>query len=142
MSLLLEYGNSNLRRGFPPVRRPYGIGLGPTIQPPQSKILRLLSLHLPQKNFLHWLISQSMFIARTEILDTYGQPEPISYLEVGFSPLAIFLALLFGSGMVLAMISNGFRKLKPGGLVGNNSLAIAATCQTPEEDVDAQLKRV
>jgi hypothetical protein len=75
---------------------------------------------------LHWLISQSMFIARTEILDTYGQPEPISYLEVGFSPLAIFLALLFGSGMVLGMILNGFRKLEPGVLVETNSLAIAA----------------
>ncbi len=27
-------------------------------------------------------------------------------------------------------------------LVGNNSLAIAAACQRPEKDADAQLKRV
>jgi hypothetical protein len=74
-----------------------------------------------------------MFIARTEILDTYGQPEPISYLEVGFSPLAILLTLLFGSGMVTGMILNGFRMLKPGVLVGNNSLAIAAACQRSEK---------
>jgi hypothetical protein len=91
---------------------------------------------------LHWLISQSLFIARTEVLDTYGQPESISFMEVGYSPLAILLALLFGSGMVLGLILNGLRKLKPCVLVGNNSLAIAAACQRPEKDVDAQLKKV
>lgn len=91
---------------------------------------------------LHWLISQSLFIARTEILDTYGQPEEISYMKVGYSPLAILLALLFGSGMVLGMILNGVRKLRPCVLVGNNSLAIAAACQRPEKDVEAQLRRV
>jgi hypothetical protein len=91
---------------------------------------------------LHWLISQSLFIARTEILDTYGQPEEISYMEVGYSPLAILVGLLFGSGMVLGLILNGLRKLRQCVLVGNNSLAIAAACQRPEKDVDAQLKRV
>jgi hypothetical protein len=93
-------------------------------------------------SLLHWLISQSLFIARTEILDTYGQPESISYMEVGYSPLAILLALLFGSGMVLGLVLNGSRKLRPCVLVGNNSLAIAAACQRPEKDVDAQLRRV
>ncbi|PMD21179.1 hypothetical protein NA56DRAFT_133898 [Hyaloscypha hepaticicola] len=223
VSLLLEYGNSNLRKGFPQVLRPYSIGFGaynsaatinifktsitsPTAEQFASNSL-LLSLvtvaNLPQvivsclyfahntvytsmvsadefsrfsshrkalrttdprgeqistcwlslpwmyalpialsSSVLHWLISQSMFIARTEILDTYGQPGPISYLDVGFSPLAILLALLFGSGMVLGMILNGFRKLKPGVLAGNNSLAIAAACQRPEKEVYVQLKRV
>ena len=51
---------------------------------------------------LHWLISQSLFISRTEVLDTYGQAEQISYMEVGYSPLAILLATLFGSAMVKA----------------------------------------
>jgi hypothetical protein len=44
--------------------------------------------------------------------------------------------------MVLDLILNGFRKLKPCVLVGNNSLVIAAGCQRPARDVDAQLKRV
>jgi len=91
---------------------------------------------------LHWLISQSLFVARTEILDTYGNPEPISYMEVGYSPLAILVSLLFGSGMVLAMILNGFRKLKGGVLVGNNSLAISAACHRSTDDIGAELKRV
>ncbi|EPE31687.1 hypothetical protein GLAREA_12443 [Glarea lozoyensis ATCC 20868] len=91
---------------------------------------------------LHFLISASLFIARTEILDPSNAIEPISYMQVGYSPLAILLAVIFGSLMVLAMILNGFRKLDPGLLVGNNSLAIAAACQRPEWDSDAHLRAV
>lgn len=91
---------------------------------------------------LHWLISQALFLSRTEILDTYGQTEENSYMEIGYSPLAILLALLFGLGMVVAMILNGLRKLTSGVLVGNNSLAIAAACHRPKGDEDAYLKRV
>ena len=91
---------------------------------------------------IHYLISQSLFIARTEVLSPLGKVEEVSYMEVGYSPLAILLALLFGSGMVTAMILNGFRKLKPCILVGNNSLAIAAACQRPEGDEGAHLRKV
>ncbi|KAH7348829.1 hypothetical protein BKA65DRAFT_501524 [Rhexocercosporidium sp. MPI-PUGE-AT-0058] len=91
---------------------------------------------------LHWLISQSLFISRTEVLDTLGEPEPISYMNVGYNPLAILLALLFGVAMVLVMILNGFKKLTEGSiLVGNNSLAIAAACQR-EKDEGAEKRKV
>jgi hypothetical protein len=63
-------------------------------------------------------------------------------MEVAYSPLAILIAVLFGSAMVLGMIANGARKLNGGILVGNNSLAIAAACQRPEKDHDAYLKPV
>jgi hypothetical protein len=92
---------------------------------------------------LHWLISQSLFIARTEVLSTTGAPEPLSYMEVGYSPLAILLSVLFGSCMVLAMLINGARKL--GGdsvLVGGNSLAIAAACRREEEEEGLERLRV
>ncbi|KAH9206756.1 hypothetical protein DL95DRAFT_396674 [Leptodontidium sp. 2 PMI_412] len=93
-------------------------------------------------SILHWLISQSLFISRTEILDTYGEPEPLSYMNVGYNPLAILIALLFGVMMVLAMILNGFRKLTDGSvLVGNNSLAISAACQR-EKDEGAEKRKV
>jgi hypothetical protein len=88
---------------------------------------------------LHWLISQSIFIARTGNLDTHGQPEPILYLEVGFSTLEILRALLFASDMVSGTILNGFRKLKPGVQVGDK---ITAACQSPKKDIDAQVRRV
>ncbi|KAL2064650.1 hypothetical protein VTL71DRAFT_3788 [Oculimacula yallundae] len=97
---------------------------------------------------LHWLISQSLFVSRTEVLDARGEPEPLSYMNVGYNPLAILLALLFGVSMVLAMILNGFKKLAEGStLVGNNSLAISAACQRDgldegDWDVGAEKKRV
>lgn len=88
------------------------------------------------------MISQSLFVARTEILDTYGAPESISYMEIGYSPIAILTSLLFGSAMVLGMVLNGYRKLRPCILVGNNSLAIAAACHRPAEEVRGHLKKV
>jgi hypothetical protein len=88
-----------------------------------------------------WLISQSLFVARTEILNTRGEPEQISYMDVGYSPLAVLIALLFGSGMVIAMILNGFMKLNPCVLVGNHSLAIAAACHRPDGDDGCEARR-
>lgn len=93
-------------------------------------------------SMLHWLISQFMSKARTDILDTYSQPP--TRLVSGSLVLSTgdLAALLFGSGMVLGMVLNGFRKLKPGVLVGNNSLAITAACQSPKKEIDAQVRRM
>ena len=44
--------------------------------------------------------------------------------------------------MVLAMILTGLRKLKLAVLVGNNSLAIAAACHCPDDDIGAEMKKV
>jgi hypothetical protein len=91
---------------------------------------------------LHWLISQSLFVARTEVLDVYSNPEPISLMVICYSPLAILLTTLFRFLLTLTMIANGFRRLRPCVLVGNSSLAIAAACQRLENDVGAELKKV
>ncbi|CAL3970661.1 unnamed protein product [Diplocarpon coronariae] len=86
-------------------------------------------------SILHWLISQSLFVSRTEVLNTLGEPEDMSYMNVGYNPLAILLALLFGVCLLLAMVANGCRRLAHGSvLVGNNSLAIAAACQRGGEE--------
>jgi hypothetical protein len=66
--------------------------------------------------------------------------ELISYMEVGYSPLAFLLALLFGMGMVLSLILNGFRKLKPCVLVRKNSLAAAAAYQKSESHLMLNLR--
>ncbi|CAG8949656.1 hypothetical protein HYFRA_00007890 [Hymenoscyphus fraxineus] len=91
---------------------------------------------------LHYLVSQSLFITRTEILNTNGEPEPISFMQLAYSPLAWLLATLFGLMMVLCLIVNGFRRLKPCVLVANNSLAIAAACHNIEGDEGAELRKV
>jgi hypothetical protein len=88
------------------------------------------------------MISQSLFVTRTEILDTNGAPEPISFMEIGYSPIAILTSLLFGSAMVVGLVLNGYRKLRPCVLVGNNSLAISAACHRPSEEMGAHLKKV
>jgi len=93
-------------------------------------------------SFLHWLISQSLFIARTKVIDSTGAVEPVAYMDVGYSPLAILIALLFGCSMVVVIVANGCRKLRPCVLVGNNSLAISAACQRPEGDEGAAYKGV
>jgi len=52
-----------------------------------------------------------LLIARTEVLDANDDSDELSYMEIGYSPLAILLALLCGPGMVLGMVLNGFREL-------------------------------
>lgn len=94
-------------------------------------------------SILHWLISQSLFVSRTEVLNVEGTPEPLSYMNVGYNPLAILLSLFFGIGLLLALIATGFRRLAYGSaLVGNNSLAIAAACHRTKDDFGAEKKKV
>jgi hypothetical protein len=120
------------------------------LRPEGCSALDLLAFHAldvrstpaTSSSVLHWLISQALFVDRTEVLDTNGQAESSGDMSIGYSPLAILLALLLGSGMVLEMVLNGMRKLRGGVLVGNNSLAIAAACQRPEWEKGAELGKV
>lgn len=74
---------------------------------------------------LHLLISQALFVGRRVIIDVFEQVDlKISQLGVGYSHVAIFASLIFGSAMVLALMVNGLRPLNPCVLAGNNSLAI------------------
>ncbi|CAG8977573.1 hypothetical protein HYALB_00008349 [Hymenoscyphus albidus] len=91
---------------------------------------------------LHYLISQSLFIARTEILDTNGELEKPSFIQLAYPPLAWLVAGSFGTMMVVVMVLTGFRKLKPCVLVANNSLAIAAACHNTVGDEGAELRKV
>lgn len=91
---------------------------------------------------LHWLISQSIFLSRSEVVDTGGQVDPMSYFQIATSPSAFLASILFATIMGLAARLIGMRKLKPSVLVGNNSLAIAAACHPPDDDIGAELKKV
>jgi len=50
----------------------------------------------------------------------------------------VIVCFRHGMGTILS----GFRKLKPGVLVGNNSLGIMAACPSPKKEIDAQVRRV
>ena len=106
---------------------------------------------------LHWLVSQSIFLARVDYYDNgilddddyydtdnlqYGtQYQSISTL--GYSCIAIITVIALGGIVVLVGILHGFRRYKPGvPLVGSCSAAISAACHRPNEDVDAPFKPV
>ena len=88
---------------------------------------------------LHWLLSQSLFLARVDTFDSDGKVDKTnSFSSVGYSPIAIVTVLVIGGLSVIVAYSAGFRKYKPGlTLAGPCSAAISAACHRPSEDVDA-----
>ncbi|RDW85190.1 hypothetical protein BP6252_02780 [Coleophoma cylindrospora] len=90
---------------------------------------------------LHWLMSQSLFLALVNVYDDMGVQDPDSSLStVGYSCIAILFAIVVGSVAVVAGIANGFRTFKPGiPLVGSCSAAISAACHRPMEDSSASM---
>lgn len=93
---------------------------------------------------LHWLMSQSLFLALITVYDDTGlldQDNSIS--TVGYSCIAIFFALILGSVAVLGGIVNGFRRYDDGiPLVGSCSAAISAACHRPCVDAMAYVRPV
>ncbi|KAI7276321.1 hypothetical protein KC345_g6807 [Hortaea werneckii] len=88
---------------------------------------------------LHWLISQSIFLARISTSDYKGQSSSGSdFSEVGFSCLPVLLAILLGTVMLLAALGCGFRKFASHiPVAGSCSVALAAAAHRPKDDVDA-----
>ncbi|MCJ1403722.1 hypothetical protein MMC11_006945 [Xylographa trunciseda] len=62
---------------------------------------------------MHWLVSQSLFLAR--IGENDGEVG-ITVIEstCGFSPIAIMFTIIVGSLMVIGVILTGFRRYRPG----------------------------
>ena len=94
---------------------------------------------------LHWLVSQSLFLALVIQVNASGYEEPLDWIlvptQIGYSCIAIIIAIFFGSIVVLLIILNGFRRYKPGiPLVGSCSAAISAACHQPKDDSDAAIK--
>lgn len=89
---------------------------------------------------MHWLVSQSIFLARIDKDSVDGRETPFYSVgsDMGYSRFAFVLTLFLGSVVVILGILNGFRNYKPGiPLVGSCSAAISAACHRPKEDEDA-----
>ncbi|RMY63560.1 hypothetical protein D0864_12597 [Hortaea werneckii] len=88
---------------------------------------------------LHWLISQSLFLARISSTDYKGQNDGSEdRSEVGYSCLPILLAMCLGAVMVVAALGCGFRKFASHiPVAGSCSVALAAAAHRPKDDVDA-----
>ena len=93
---------------------------------------------------LHWLVSQSIFLARVSTVDSAGvEISGAAISTCGYSPMAMIFVLILGSVIVLLGICFGFRKSRGGmPLAGSCSAAISAACHPPEADVNASLRRV
>ena len=93
---------------------------------------------------LHWLVSQSIFLARINVIDSQDTENINADVSTcGYSPMALILVIILGSFLILVGIANGFRNARIGiPLAGSCSAAISAACHPPKADVDASLKRV
>ncbi|GAB1731132.1 hypothetical protein NU195Hw_g3572t1 [Hortaea werneckii] len=88
---------------------------------------------------LHWLISQSIFLARISTSDYKGRSTSGGdFSEVGYSCLPILLAILLGTAMLIAAFACGFRKFASHiPVAGSCSVALAAAAHRPKDDIDA-----
>jgi len=93
---------------------------------------------------LHWLISQSVFLAVVAEYTSTGELDsPVAIASCGYSPIAMIITIALGVLLVLATIALGQRKYDGSiPLVGSCSLAISAACHRPEWDTDAAVRPV
>ena len=93
---------------------------------------------------LHWLVSQSFFLARVTVYDSNGSVDVSkSTSTCGYSLVAMFFVLVASIIVIWFMIMTGFRTFKPGvPPMGSCSAAISAACHPPEDDKDASKQPV
>ena len=93
---------------------------------------------------LHWLVSQSIFLARVAVFDSLGvKDDEYSMSTCGYSNIAIVTVILVGTIALIFGNANGFRKYSgrmP--LVGSNSAAISAACHAPNGDNHASVSPI
>jgi hypothetical protein len=124
------------------------------VSKPKGKQRSTHFLQLPYKiaaplmvfsGLLHWMISQSIFLAVVAEYDPSGAiVSSIAIASCGYSPLAIILVIVLG-GLIIVTTSllALFRRCEGSiPLVGSCSAAIAAACHQPSWDTDASLKAV
>ena len=88
---------------------------------------------------MHWLISQSLFIAHILSYNSKGMRNLRNdVITCGYSPIAIICSIATGALMVIAIILVSFRKYEPGlPLAKNRSSTIQAACFRVPEDIKA-----
>ena len=93
-------------------------------------------------SLLHWLLSQSIFLARVTAVDPTGVEDTSESISTcGYSSIAIIFVIGFGSILPLIAIAHGFRRY-PNGMpfAASCSAAISAACHPPEGDTDVASK--
>ena len=98
---------------------------------------------LALSGFLHWALSQSLFLAEIKAFKSDGTADSQRSVScLGYSTLALLVTLLLGALMLITPVLLGWRRYNSGTpLLENNSLAISAACHTVgSSDPSALLK--
>lgn len=82
---------------------------------------------------MHWLVSQSVFLANITIIPRDGLvPMQDEITTVAYSPLAMLFLLFLGFFLLMFLLGISMRKLPFGmPLIGSNSMALSAACHIP-----------
>ena len=84
---------------------------------------------------LHWLTSQSLFLARIEISDPLGKETTTTVNRVGYSSIAILFVLMLGILALLTAWGMGYKLFAAETTtVSSCSAAISAACHASGED--------
>lgn len=96
--------------------------------------------------FLHWLISQSIFLVRANAYDYKNKrASDHDLMTLGYSPLAIVIAICVAILPPIAFCFMGSRRFKSGmPVAGSCSLAISAAChpRAKVDDVDGKFQGI
>ncbi|KAH6661871.1 hypothetical protein B0J14DRAFT_687753 [Halenospora varia] len=108
------------------------------LQLPYQYALPLMAL----SGTLHWLMSQSLFLAFVTVRDADGNIDSNTSLsKVGYSCIAIFCSIIIAGFALLVAFLIGFCRYPAGmPLVGNCSAVISAACHAVPQDTNASLK--
>lgn len=91
--------------------------------------------------FLHWTVSQSLFVICIDRYYSTGvEATSQRYVTSGFSCVAILTSIILGIVLLLALVALGMRRYSgemP--LASTCSAAISALCHPPEEDAEVAL---
>ena len=90
---------------------------------------------------LHWLVSQSIFLAKVTVLDESETPIPADALTTcGWSSIAIILTIIVGALILIAAFAMGFWRFKGSmPIAGGCSAVISAACHPDVLDKDTSL---
>ncbi|KAJ9604505.1 hypothetical protein H2200_011341 [Cladophialophora chaetospira] len=82
---------------------------------------------------MHWLVSQSVFLANISIIPRDGsKPMQDEITTVAYSPIGMLFMLFVGLFLIIFILATALRKLPFGmPLIGSNSMAISAACHLP-----------
>ena len=92
---------------------------------------------------LHWLVSQSLFLARVDVYDLNDVLDASQSVSTcGYSIIAVILAVILGTVILVFAVATGFRRYPQGmPLARGCSAAISAACHPPEKDKHASRRR-